>query len=57
MLRRILNLFIKSEWLGDYWGDECNDWYCKKCGSYYPEQDKELLGNYCPNCGLKMRKR
>lgn len=31
-----------------------DDWYCSKCGKFYPERNKDRLGNYCPHCGAQM---
>lgn len=31
-----------------------DDWYCSKCGKFYPERNRDRLGNYCPHCGAKM---
>ena len=46
-----------GKWQGRYnINNIYNDWYCSECGYYSDIRNKNNLGNYCPNCGVKMDK-
>ena len=46
-----------GKWQGRYnINNIYNDWYCNECGYYSDIRNKNNLGNYCPNCGVKMDK-
>ena len=50
----------EGEWQGEadgYWNGELiyDIWYCPFCDHRIEEDEPELLPNFCPNCGAKMK--
>ena len=50
----------EGEWVGEadgYWNGELiyDVWYCPFCDYRIEEDEQELLPNFCPNCGAKMK--
>ena len=48
---------IHGKWIGRHGRGGYDDYKCSVCGVYDTcTSNPRLLGNYCPNCGVKMDK-